>query len=69
MPRRPVLLFAAACAVIAVAMIAVTVVLINRPAAGLQPGEVVSTGQADVGGPFQLVDHDGQPVDQTMLGG
>ena len=69
MPRRPVLLFAAACAVIAVAMIAVTVVLINRPAAGLQPGEVVSTGQADVGGPFQLVDHDGQPVDQSMLEG
>ena len=69
MPRRPVLLFAAACAVIAVAMIAVTVVLINRPAAGLQPGEVVSTGQADVGGPFQLVDHDGRPVDQSMLEG
>ena len=69
MPRRPVLLFAAACAVIAVAMIAVTVVLINRPAAGLQPGEVVSTGQADVGGPFQLVDHDGRPVNQSMLEG
>lgn len=69
MPRRPVLLFAAACAVIAVAMIAVTVVLIKRPAAGLQPGEVVSTGQADVGGPFQLVDHDGRPVDQSMLEG
>ena len=69
MPRRPVLLFAAACAVIAVAMIAVTVVLINRPAAGLQPGEVVSTGQADVGGPFQLVDQDGRPVDQSMLEG
>ena len=69
MPRRPVLLFAAACAVIAVALIAVTVVLINRPAPGLQPGKVVSTGQADVGGPFQLVDHDGRPVDQTMLEG
>ena len=69
MPRRPVLLFAAACAVIAVALIAVTVVLINRPAPGLQPGEVVSTGQADVGGPFQLVDHDGRPVDQSMLEG
>ena len=69
MPRRPVLLFAAACAVIAVALIAVTVVLINRPAPGLQPGEVVSTGQADVGGPFQLVDHDGRPVNQSMLEG
>ncbi|HYD28670.1 SCO family protein [Brevundimonas sp.] len=69
MPRRSILLFAAACAVIAVAMLAVTVVLINRPAAGPQPGEVVSTGQADVGGPFQLVDHNGRPVDQTMLEG
>ena len=69
MPRRSILLFAGACAVIAVALIAVTLVVINRPAAGLQPGEVVSTGQADVGGPFQLVNHEGRPVDQTMLEG
>ncbi len=69
MPRRSILLFAGACAVIAVALIAVTLVVINRPAAGLQPGEVVSTGQADVGGPFQLVDHEGRPVDETMLEG
>ncbi|HYC73370.1 SCO family protein [Brevundimonas sp.] len=69
MPRRSILLFAGACAVIAVALIAVTLVVLNRPAAGLQAGEVVSTGQADVGGPFQLVDHEGRPVDQTMLEG
>ena len=63
MPRRPVLLFAAACAVIAVALIAVTVVLINRPAPGLQSpqgletehhvledGEIVGQGEV-------LVDH------------
>ena len=69
MPRRSILLFAGACVAIAAALIAVTLVLVNRPAGGLQPGEVVSTGQADVGGPFQLVDHDGRPVDQTMLEG
>ncbi|HEY0599071.1 SCO family protein [Brevundimonas sp.] len=69
MPRRSILLFAGACAVIAVALLVITAVLINRPAPGLQPGEVVSSGQADVGGPFQLVDHNGRPVDQTMLEG
>ena len=69
MPRRSILLFAGACAAIAAALIVVTVVLVNRPAGGMRPGEVISTGQADVGGPFQLVDHDGRPVDQTMLEG
>lgn len=69
MPRRSILLFAAACAVIAVALIAVTMVLASRPAPGLQPGEVVSTGEARIGGPFQLVDQDGRPVDQTLLEG
>jgi protein SCO1/2 len=69
MPRRSILLFAGACAAIAAALIVVTLVVINRPAGGLQPGEVVSTGQAEVGGPFQLVDHDGRPVDQRMLEG
>ena len=69
MPRRSILLFAGACAAIAAALIVVTLVVISRPAGGLQPGEVVSTGQAEVGGPFQLVDHDGRPVDQTMLDG
>ena len=69
MPRRSILLFAAACAVIAVALIAVTVVLASRPAPGLRPGEVVTTGEAKIGGPFQLVDQNGRPVDQTMLEG
>ncbi|MBU1384919.1 MAG: SCO family protein [Alphaproteobacteria bacterium] len=69
MPRRSILLFAGACAAIAAALIVVTLVMVNRSPAGIQPGEVVSTGQADVGGPFQLVNQDGQPVDETMLQG
>ena len=69
MPRRSILLFAGACAAIAAALIVVTVVLVNRPAGGIRPGEVISTGQADVGGPFQLVDHNGRPVDESMLEG
>ena len=69
MPRRSILLFAGACVAIAAALIAVTLVLVNRPAGGPQLGEVVSTGQADVGGPFQLVDHNGRPVDESMLEG
>ena len=67
MPRRSIVLFAAACAAIAVALGAVTLVVVNRPAGGLQPGEVVSTGQAQVGGPFQLVDQEGRPVDESLL--
>ena len=69
MPRRSILLFAAACAVVAAALIVTTLVLVNRPSGGPRPGEVITTGQADVGGPFQLVDHDGRPVDQSMLEG
>lgn len=70
MPRRPVLIFAGACALIAVALIAVTLVLVNRPPAGATPaGEVVTTGQADVGGPFQLVDQNGRAVDESLLQG
>ena len=70
MPRRPILIFAAACAVIAVALIAVTLVLVNRPPAGpTSAGQVVSTGQADIGGPFQLVDQEGRAVDESLLEG
>lgn len=32
-------------------------------------GEVTSTGEAMVGGPFKLVDQDGRPADQNLLKG
>ncbi|GAA0612810.1 SCO family protein [Brevundimonas kwangchunensis] len=68
MPRRSVLLFAGACVAIATALAVVTMVVVGRQdAAG--PGVVSSTGQPQVGGPFQLVNQDGQTVDQTMLDG
>ena len=69
MPRRSILLFSAACVLFALAIAVATWVVISRPADGARAGEVVTTGQADVGGPFQLVDHNGRPVDETMLEG
>src|SRR5690606_8736681 len=39
------------------------------PAGAIQPGEVITAGQADVGGPFQLVDQQGRPVDESLLQG
>jgi protein SCO1/2 len=73
MPRRSILLFAGACIAIAAALAIVAIVVVGRagPAAGpyAAAGEVVSTGQPDVGGPFQLVDQDGRAVDESLLEG
>jgi len=68
MPRRSILLFAGACVAIAAALAVVTMVVVGRQEAAA-PGVVSSTGQPQVGGPFQLVNQDGQTVDQTMLDG
>ena len=69
MPRRPILLFAGACIAIAAALAAVTFVVVEgrRDASALTDGS--ATGQAQVGGPFQLIDQDGRSVDQTLLNG
>ncbi|WP_372708137.1 SCO family protein [Brevundimonas sp.] len=77
MPRRSILLFAAACVVIATALAIVTFVVVGRApgmtsgAAGVAAGEatVTTTGEARIGGPFQLVDQNGRAVDQTLLDG
>ena len=70
MPRRSILLFAAACVVLAAVIAVVTIVSATRrgePSAGAI--EVSQTGQPQIGGPFQLVDQDGRPADQTILDG
>ena len=70
MPRRSILLFAAVCVVAAVAVAIATMVWVGRQAQdGAGIGEVASTGQPAVGGPFQLVNQDGQTVDETLLTG
>ena len=67
MPRRPVLLFAGACIALAAAIaIAAIVVTAGREAPGAT-NAVTSTGQPAVGGPFQLVNQNGDAVDQTLL--
>jgi len=73
MPRRSILLFAAACLVVAAALAVVTVIVVQRADDGRAAygtgAEVASTGQPQLGGPFQLVDQDGRTVDQSLLEG
>ncbi len=68
MPRRSILLFAGVCIAIAAAVAVTTVVMVNQRDGTIPPIET-STGQPSVGGPFQLVNQDGQAVDQTLLDG
>ena len=70
MPRRSILLLAGACIAVALALAIGTIVVVSsRGDAGPASRQIGSTGQPDVGGPFQLVNQDGQPVDQTLLDG
>lgn len=68
MPRRPVILFAAACAVIALALGLITMVVVGDRQQAAQTTDV-ATGQPLVGGDFTLTNQDGQAVDQTILNG
>ncbi len=70
MPRRSILLFAGACIALAAAVAVGTIMVVNdRGEPGSASRQISSTGQPDVGGPFQLVNQDGQAVDQTLLDG
>jgi protein SCO1/2 len=73
MPRRSILLFAAACLVLAAALAVVTVIVVQRADDGRAAygtgAEIASTGQPQLGGPFQLVDQEGRTVDQSLLEG
>ena len=68
MPRRPVILFAAACAVIALALGLITMVVVGGRQQAARTTDV-ATGQPLVGGDFTLTDQDGKTVDQTILNG
>ncbi len=72
MPRKSIIIFAAACLGLAVLIGGLTLwryqARTDTASAGAgQP--VVSFGRADIGGPFQLVDQTGHPVDQSILQG
>lgn len=69
MPRRNIFLFGGACIAIALALATVTVIVVTgRDRAGAV-AEGTADGQPAVGGPFQLVNQDGQLIDQTLLNG
>lgn len=71
MPRRSILLFAGAIVAMAVAIGISTWVVISARNAdqGAVTFTETGTGQPQVGGPFQLVNQDGRPVDQSILNG
>lgn len=71
MPRRSVLLFAGACLVIALGVVITTLVVNSRRDPAVSRGDIsVSEDPARLpGGPFQLTDQDGRPVDQSILEG
>ena len=72
MPRRSILLFAALCVILAAGIAAAAIAVVGmRDGAGTSgaSGAETTTGQAAVGGPFQLVDQNGRAVDQTILNG
>ncbi|MGU3456227.1 SCO family protein [Brevundimonas sp. M1A4_2e] len=68
MPRRPVILFAAACAVIALALGLITMVVVGGRQQAAQTTDS-ATGQPLVGGSFTLTNQDGQVVDEKILEG
>jgi len=68
MPRRPVILFAAACAVIALALGLITMVVVGGRQQAAQTTDA-ATGQPLVGGPFTLTNQDGHVVTEKILEG
>ena len=69
MPRRSILIFAGVCVALAAVIAVTTMVVTGNREPAPNAIEVSETGQPLVGGPFRLVNQDGQPVDQTILNG
>lgn len=70
MPSKPIAIFAAVCLALAV-LIGAGALWFNHQQATAESSDenqpVISFGRADIGGPFQLVNQAGQPVDQSIL--
>ena len=68
MPRKSIVIFAAVCMGLAVLIAGLTWWTMSRRT---EPSEqaVVTFGEADIGGPFQLVDQTGRQVDESILEG
>lgn len=75
MPRRPILILATACMLIAAGLAAWAFFSVSGPApggegqAGVSGGVATTSDSPQIGGPFQLVNQDGQTVDQGLLQG
>lgn len=69
MPRRPIILLAVACLVIAIGLALMTMIAVSGRGANADGSNGVSTGQPLVGGDFTLVNQHGQTVDQSILNG
>ncbi len=74
MPRKSVILFSAACLGVAAALALVTLIVVQgrgemRAGTAGQAIEAGVEGQPTAGGPFTLVNQDGETVDQTLLDG
>lgn len=69
MPRRPILIFGAACLAAAMALgLAVMVMVSGREDSAYGP-RVTESGQPLIQADFDLIDTDGRPVDETLLNG
>lgn len=69
MKRLPVIVSVVCLAAAALIVGATWWITRGGPAGPMQAGQVVTTGKAAVGGPFQLVDQNGRAVDQSILRG
>lgn len=67
-PRRSRVSLLVAAAAVTLAAVVAAVLTTGVPPGGDRP-RVTSSGQAQVGGPFSMVDQDGRPVDQRILTG
>jgi len=74
MPRKSVIVFSAACLGIAAALAMVTVIVVQgrgemRAGTAGHAIEAGVEGQPTAGGPFTMVNQDGETVDQTLMDG